>query len=228
MPHNIRPQIMNSTADSRRRWIGQVRAQPRVSLRWLPFDSITVPVVCRCVLTAMPASELWRVRRVPRVCGGTEIAGNLTVRGSALTALALPNLLVVRGLVIEANTALTSVRLPALKASDDVLLVGNAVLETLEIPALKEVGGEFAMRENDKLDTVRITSLTKVAGNFDISTNPQLTTMEATTLEDELIVHTCDLDATRPYKEGIFHFGKNRRIEHYGPITSQTAAELPG
>ena len=93
--------------------------------------------------------------------------GNLTVRDSILTALALPNLLVVRGLVIEANTALTSVRLPALKASDDVLLVGNAVLETLEIPALKEVGGEFAMRENDKLDTVRITSLTKVAGNFD-------------------------------------------------------------
>ena len=51
---------------------------------------------------------------------------------------------------------------------------------------------------------------------------------QATTLEDELVVHTCDLDATRPYKEGIFHFGKNRRIEHYGPITSQTEAELPG
>ncbi|GIT29136.1 MAG: hypothetical protein Ct9H300mP1_11820 [Planctomycetaceae bacterium] len=51
---------------------------------------------------------------------------------------------------------------------------------------------------------------------------------QATTLEDELVVHTCDLDATRPYKEGIFHFGKNRRIEHYGPITSQTEAEPPG
>ena len=51
---------------------------------------------------------------------------------------------------------------------------------------------------------------------------------QATTLQDELIVHTCDLDATRPYKEGIFHFGKNRRVEHYGPITSQTEAEPPG
>ena len=51
---------------------------------------------------------------------------------------------------------------------------------------------------------------------------------QATTLEDELVVHTCDLDATRPYKEGIFHFGRNRRIEHYGPITDQTEAEGPG
>ncbi len=50
---------------------------------------------------------------------------------------------------------------------------------------------------------------------------------QARTLEDELVVATCDLDATRPYKEGIFHFGKNRRIEHYGPITGQTEAEAP-
>ena len=50
---------------------------------------------------------------------------------------------------------------------------------------------------------------------------------QATTLQDELIVCRCDLDATRPYKEGIFHFGCNRRTEHYGPITGQTEAERP-
>ena len=51
---------------------------------------------------------------------------------------------------------------------------------------------------------------------------------QSVTLEDELIVHRCDLDATKPYKEGIFHFGKNRRVEHYGPIVEQTVATPPG
>lgn len=44
---------------------------------------------------------------------------------------------------------------------------------------------------------------------------------------DELVVHACDLDETRPYKEGIFHFGQNRQIQHYGLITQRRAAELP-
>jgi predicted amidohydrolase len=50
---------------------------------------------------------------------------------------------------------------------------------------------------------------------------------QAKSLDDELIVHRCDLDATRVYKEQIFHFGRNRRVEHYGPIVEQTEAELP-
>ncbi len=49
----------------------------------------------------------------------------------------------------------------------------------------------------------------------------------ASTLEDEVIVHRCDLDLVRPYKEYVFHFGRNRRIEHYGPIASQTEATPP-
>ena len=44
---------------------------------------------------------------------------------------------------------------------------------------------------------------------------------------DELVVHACDLEETRPYKEGIFHFGKNRQIQHYGMITERRAAEMP-
>jgi len=44
---------------------------------------------------------------------------------------------------------------------------------------------------------------------------------------DELIVHACDLDETRPYKEGVFHFGRNRQIQHYGLITEQRAAQPP-
>ncbi len=51
---------------------------------------------------------------------------------------------------------------------------------------------------------------------------------ESVTEEDELIVHTCDLDATRFGKETVFNFAKHRRIEHYGLITERTGAIVPG
>ncbi|MBN8997055.1 MAG: N-carbamoyl-D-amino-acid hydrolase [Rhizobiales bacterium] len=50
---------------------------------------------------------------------------------------------------------------------------------------------------------------------------------EAQTLEDELVVHACDLDATRFGKATIFDFAAHRRIEHYGLITSRTGAIPP-
>jgi len=50
---------------------------------------------------------------------------------------------------------------------------------------------------------------------------------ETKTEEDEIIVHACDLDATRFGKATIFDFARHRRIEHYGRITSQTGVTLP-
>ena len=47
------------------------------------------------------------------------------------------------------------------------------------------------------------------------------------TLDDELIVADCDLDATKCGKETIFDFARHRRIEHYGLITERTGVELP-
>jgi predicted amidohydrolase len=44
---------------------------------------------------------------------------------------------------------------------------------------------------------------------------------------DELLVHGCDLDATRFGKETIFDFARHRRIEHYGRITAQIGVEPP-
>ena len=46
-------------------------------------------------------------------------------------------------------------------------------------------------------------------------------------LDDELIVADCDLDACAFYKETIFDFARHRRPEHYGLITEQTGAVLP-
>jgi N-carbamoyl-D-amino-acid hydrolase len=45
--------------------------------------------------------------------------------------------------------------------------------------------------------------------------------------EDGVIVHPCDLDATRFGKETIFDFKRHRRIEHYGRITAQVGVEPP-
>ena len=44
---------------------------------------------------------------------------------------------------------------------------------------------------------------------------------------DELMVHPCDMDATRFGKTTIFDFARHRRIEHYGRIATQTGATPP-
>ncbi len=50
---------------------------------------------------------------------------------------------------------------------------------------------------------------------------------ETKTENDELLVHACDLDATKFGKETIFDFARHRRIEHYSLITQRTGAEPP-
>ena len=50
---------------------------------------------------------------------------------------------------------------------------------------------------------------------------------EAKTEEDELIVHTCDLDICIFGKTTVFDFSRHRRIEHYSIITSQTGVVEP-
>ena len=44
---------------------------------------------------------------------------------------------------------------------------------------------------------------------------------------DELLVHDCDLEATRFGKETIFDFARHRRIEHYGRIATQVGVVPP-
>jgi len=47
----------------------------------------------------------------------------------------------------------------------------------------------------------------------------------ARTLDDEMVVADCDLDAGQYNRRSIFDFGANRQIHHYGLITSRTAIE---
>jgi len=50
---------------------------------------------------------------------------------------------------------------------------------------------------------------------------------ESASEADELVIHDCDLDATRFGKETMFDFARHRRIEHYGLIANQTGIVLP-
>lgn len=50
---------------------------------------------------------------------------------------------------------------------------------------------------------------------------------ETATEDDEVVVHDCDLDATRFGKETMFDFARHRRIEHYGLIATQTGVVAP-
>jgi predicted amidohydrolase len=49
---------------------------------------------------------------------------------------------------------------------------------------------------------------------------------QCSTLEDEVIVHKCNLEASRHYKRDIFNFDYHRRPEHYGPICSPIRATI--
>jgi predicted amidohydrolase len=51
---------------------------------------------------------------------------------------------------------------------------------------------------------------------------------QAQTLEDELLVHDCDLDACAHGKANMFNFARHRRVEHYRLITEQTGVIVPG
>ncbi len=58
-----------------------------------------------------------------------------------------------------------------------------------------------------------------------IAPSGEITAM-CSSLEDEVIVHDCDLDARLPYKADIFNFAIHRRPEAYGLIVERTG-EIP-
>jgi predicted amidohydrolase len=45
---------------------------------------------------------------------------------------------------------------------------------------------------------------------------------QTSSLRDELIVYSCDLDLCAHYRQEMFNFSANRRVEHYLRITEQT------
>jgi predicted amidohydrolase len=50
---------------------------------------------------------------------------------------------------------------------------------------------------------------------------------KAQTDRDELLLHACDMDATKFGKTTVFDFKRHRRIEHYSRVASQTGVIYP-
>ncbi len=65
-----------------------------------------------------------------------------------------------------------------------------------------------------------------IGGTMIVNPNGEIVA-ESQSLEDELVVHSCDLDDTQFGKRTIFDFARHRRIEHYGLITRQTGVKAP-
>jgi predicted amidohydrolase len=62
-----------------------------------------------------------------------------------------------------------------------------------------------------------------MGGSAIISPNGEIVA-QASSLEDELILATCDLDAGTYIKKNIFNFAAHRRPEHYRLIVETTGA----
>jgi N-carbamoyl-D-amino-acid hydrolase len=65
-----------------------------------------------------------------------------------------------------------------------------------------------------------------MAGSMIINPDGEIVA-ETMTEDDELLVHDCDLDATRFGKETMFDFARHRCIEHYGLIATQIGVVTP-
>ena len=65
-----------------------------------------------------------------------------------------------------------------------------------------------------------------IGGSLIIDPNGKIV-QEAESEEDELIVHTCDLDKCTFGKKTVFDFSRHRRTEHYSIITTQAGVVEP-
>jgi predicted amidohydrolase len=101
---------------------------------------------------------------------------------------------------------------------------------------LRRFHSTLAVQANAYMNATWAVSVAK-AGNEDgsgliggsVIVSPDgLVVAEARTLEDEVILAECDLDACRQGKEKMFNFAAHRRPEHYRRIVEQVGAVPPG
>ena len=97
--------------------------------------------------------------------GGTAISGNVTVHGTGLEVVGLPNLTFVRGFYVEENHALKTISLPSLQKVEEkrFKVWHNAELARIEAPALTSIAMDFNVVYNDKLEEMELSSLPKIA-----------------------------------------------------------------
>ncbi|MCX8132916.1 MAG: N-carbamoyl-D-amino-acid hydrolase [Roseococcus sp.] len=105
-----------------------------------------------------------------------------------------------------------------------------------ESPALRTFHSTLAVQANAYMNATWAVSVAKAGvedgsgliGGSVIVSPDGVVVAEARTLEDEVILAECDLDACRQGKEKMFNFAAHRRPEHYRRIVEQVGAVPPG
>jgi hypothetical protein len=127
----------------------------------------------------------------------TEVNGDLTITdNAALTAIALPNLTKVTGLlIIGSNDQIASVDLSGLVTTHGIDVADNAQLVSVAGLAATAVDGDLAIRSNPKLTTLgTMGALVQVAGNVTIDSNAVLPDLKAFTLSMKRINRTLTIN----------------------------------
>lgn len=114
------------------------------------------------------------------LAGIAVITGSLAVDGTALSELALPRLVQVRGRVeVKGNAALVRIALPALQSIDGPLaLARDPALTELDLPVLRRVGGIVIDGDPALGDLGGLAALTEVAGDLQITNNDALASID--------------------------------------------------
>lgn len=112
----------------------------------------------------------------------TTITGRLRIKGTALTEVALPNLVSAEiKLEITDNPQLTSVSLPAFATTHILTVTDNPVLTEFALPAYTK-GENVVISSNGALTTIDLSAMDDLALEFRVSTNPLLTELLLTAL----------------------------------------------
>lgn len=113
-----------------------------------------------------------------------EIDGDLEITGNAaLTAISLPNLTKVTGLLnLASNTAVKTIDVTKLATTGHVEIADHPQLTSLTGFAATAINGDFAIRNNQALTTLgTMSSLYRVTGNLTIDNNTALGSLSAFT-----------------------------------------------
>lgn len=177
------------------------------------------------------------------LAGLAVIAGSLTVDDTALTELALPNLLQIYGGVeITRNAGLSRVSLPALSAvGGSLVLAQDPALTEIALPQLGRTGGLVVDSATALHDLGGLAALTEVTGDVQISHDDALA---ALALPDQRVGGNLAIDSNAqlariamavPGRVGTVHIGSNGALTSVdlagtaaGPLTELGAVTIVG
>ncbi|MEO7735177.1 MAG: hypothetical protein ABIY55_29755 [Kofleriaceae bacterium] len=157
----------------------------------------------------------------------TEVNGDLEITNNpALTAIALPSLTKVTGLlIIGSNDKIASVDLSQLVTTHGLDVADNAQLVSVAGLAATEIAGDLAIRSNPKLTTIgTMGALATVTGNVIIDSNAALPDLKAFTLSMKRIGRTLTINNNA----ALADLGMLKHLDLIGSLTITNNHNLVG